>query len=328
MIETVRGPIPSGSLGRTLMHEHVFVREPEIAENLPDTWDDESFIEQATCDLEKLYEAGIDTILDATVIGLGRSVKRLCKIARRTRINILVGTGIYTFDRLPRYFQNDFRDGHTKTIDTLRALFAHDIEDGIAATGVKATFLKCASEADTFTSDLRLLMTAICEAHIRTGSPIITHSNPHAGTGEMQQKFFAQRGVDLTRVVVGHCGDTTNMEYLSRIAECGSYLSMDRFGIDDKVSLNERVDTIIELIDRGFGNQIVISHDTASYTDFLPPEERWRRPDWHYTFISQKVIPLLLSRGVTSKDINRILIDNPRRIFCPEDFTYGPVEPS
>ena len=42
LVETVRGPVDVGSLGTTLMHEHVFVLNEEIRENYPAGWDEDA----------------------------------------------------------------------------------------------------------------------------------------------------------------------------------------------------------------------------------------------------------------------------------------------
>ncbi|MFD0851414.1 phosphotriesterase-related protein, partial [Actinomadura adrarensis] len=74
-VETVRGPIADP--GATLMHEHVFGLSPEILWNWPDIpegWDLEERAREAAAKLDDLKAAGIDTIVDLTVIGLGRYV--------------------------------------------------------------------------------------------------------------------------------------------------------------------------------------------------------------------------------------------------------------
>ncbi len=47
-VETFRGPVNSDRLGMTLIHEHIFVRNPELELNLPDgEWDPPAAIETA-----------------------------------------------------------------------------------------------------------------------------------------------------------------------------------------------------------------------------------------------------------------------------------------
>jgi phosphotriesterase-related protein len=104
-IQTVRGPVDSGQLGATLMHEHVFVLDTEILQNYPEEWGaEEQRVADAVTRLNELKSKGVDTILDLTVIGLGRYIPRIQRISEQTKINIIVATGIYTYHDAPLYF--------------------------------------------------------------------------------------------------------------------------------------------------------------------------------------------------------------------------------
>ena len=66
-VPSAKGPIDSASLGRVLMHEHVFIISPEMQHNVPEDWgDEETRLADATQRLTELKQAGIDTILDPT----------------------------------------------------------------------------------------------------------------------------------------------------------------------------------------------------------------------------------------------------------------------
>src|SRR2546426_8670791 len=104
-IQTVRGPIDSARLGPTLMHEHVFILDPEITENYPEDWGiEEKRIADAVARLNELKSRGVDTIVDLTVIGLGRYVPRIQRISEQTQIQIVVAAGIYTYNGVAFFF--------------------------------------------------------------------------------------------------------------------------------------------------------------------------------------------------------------------------------
>ena len=104
-VDTVGGPVATADLGVTLMHEHVFVLSPEIIANYPEGWGDEQAREDAAVEkLNALKAIGVDTIVDPTVIGLGRYIPRIQRIAERTALRIIVATGIYTYNDVPLYF--------------------------------------------------------------------------------------------------------------------------------------------------------------------------------------------------------------------------------
>ncbi len=319
-VQTVTGPIDSGELGRTLVHEHVFVLGEEFRLNYQDDWDEDEKVEQAVRELSELESLGIDTIMDPTVLGLGRFIPRIQRIAERTSLNIVVATGLYTFNDLPPQFA--YRGPPGLMIDTeepLTELFIRDLTKGIGDTGVRAAFLKCAIDDPGLTAGVERTMRAVGQASVETGAPITVHTHAGSESGLVAQRVLAEEGVDLTRVIIGHAGDTTDVDYLCRLADAGSLLGLDRFGgADAFLPFNERIDTLVELVRRGYTASIVISHDASCFLDFVAVESRDRiGPKWNYRHIPpEDVIPALLDAGVTEEDIDTILVSNPHRHFA------------
>jgi len=316
-VETVGGAIPTDTLGVTLMHEHVFVLSPEIMANYPEGWGDEDVREQQAIDkLNALKAAGVDTIVDPTVIGLGRYIPRIQRVAARTGLNIVVATGVYTYNDVPMYFHftgpGTALDGPEPMVD----LFVRDITEGIADTGVKAAILKCATDEPGLTAGVERVLRAVARAHHATGVPITTHTHAHTRRGLDQQRIFADEGVDLGRVIIGHSGDTTDLDYLEELIAAGSYLGMDRFGLDNILSFDDRVDTVVKMCRRGYANRMVLAHDASCHIDWLPEAALpVVLPNWHYLHIHNDVLPALRQRGVTEEQITTMLVDNPRDIF-------------
>jgi phosphotriesterase-related protein len=313
----MRGPIDAGKLGVTLMHEHIFVLSTEIMLNYPEAWGDEEHrVADAVARLNELHSRGIHSVVDLTVIGLGRYIPRLQKVAERTAVNIVVATGIYTYNDIPFYFH--FRgpgtafDGPEVMVD----MFVRDIREGIAGTGVRAGILKCATDAPGVTPGVERVLRAVAKAHRQTGVPISTHTHANSKRGLEQQRIFQEEGVDLSRVVIGHSGDTTNIEYLEELIANGSYLGMDRFGIDVILSFEDRVQTVAKLCERGHADKMVLSHDAACFNDWLPERDLPAvLPRWNYLHIHNDVIPALKKQGVTDQQIETMLVHNPRKIF-------------
>jgi phosphotriesterase-related protein len=195
-------------------------------------------------------------------------------------------------------------------------MFSADIETGIAGTPVRAAVIKCATDSRGLTPAAELCLRAAARAHIRTGAPISTHSDAVRRGGFDQQRIFEEEGVDLSRVIIGHCGDTTDMDYLEKLMEKGSFIGMDRFGIDALLSFEKRVDTVARLCQRGYAGHVMLSHDTACLIDWMPEEKRKKSaPNWHYLHISRDVLPALRLRGVSDAQIRKMLIENPRHFF-------------
>jgi len=316
-IPTASGSVDSSRLGVTLMHEHVFILDTEILQNYPEDWGAEkNRIDDAVKRLNELKSRGVDTIVDLTVIGLGRYIPRIKQIAQQTKINIIVATGVYTYHDAPLYFH--FRgpgtvlDGPELMVD----MFVRDIQEGIADTGVRAGILKCATDEPGVTKDVERILRATAQAHRRTGVPISTHTHAGKRVGLDQQRIFHEEGVDLSRVVIGHSGDTTDLTYLEELIANGSYIGMDRFGIDTILSFEDRVNTVAEMCKRGHANKMVLSHDAACYNHWLPERPLpVMLPRWHYLHIHNDVIPALKQKGVSQEQLDTMLVENTRKIF-------------
>jgi phosphotriesterase-related protein len=299
------------------MHEHVFILSPEITDNYPEVWGDEAKREaDAIARLNELKSRGVDSIVDLTVIGLGRYIPRIARIAAATDINIVVATGVYTYNDVPMYFHFTGPGGALGGGEPMVDMFVRDIEHGIADTGVKAAILKCATDEPGVTPGVERVLRAVAKAHRRTGVPISTHTHAATRRGLEQQGILADEGVDLTRVVIGHCGDTTDLDYLEELIGNGSYIGMDRFGADVFLPFEDRVNTVARMCERGHADKMVLSHDASCFIDWLPEEVvPVVLPNWHYLHIHNDVIPALKDRGVTDEQLTTMLVGNPRKIF-------------
>jgi phosphotriesterase-related protein len=314
-VQTVTGPIDSSELGRTYAHEHVFVLGEEHRLNYQD-WDEAAMVEKAVADLTELKGLGIDTIMDPTVLGLGRYIPRIREIARRIDLRIIAATGLYTYNEIPFQFHYTGPGLLFDQPEPLTEMFVKDLTEGIADTGVRAAFLKCAIEEQGLTPGVERVMRAVGQAHVRTGAPITVHTNPHTRSGLEAQRVLREEGVDLTKVVIGHSGDSTDLDYLKEVADAGSILGMDRFGLDVLLPFEQRVDTVAALAADGYADRMVLAHDAACFIDWFDPEAKQQMvPQWNYRHITDDVLPALRERGVTDEQIDTMLVTNVRRQF-------------
>src|SRR5688500_9611947 len=155
------------------MHEHVFVLSADGQQNYPEEWgSEERRIADAVEKLEALPATGVRTIVVPTVIGLGRYIPRVQRVAEQVDLNIVVATGCYTYDDVPFFFHHRGPALNaalgTEVPDPMVDMFVRDIEEGIAGTGVKAAFLKCAIDAQGLTAGVERVMRAVAKAHRRT----------------------------------------------------------------------------------------------------------------------------------------------------------------
>ena len=129
-------------------------------------------------------------------------------------------------------------------------------------------------------------------------------------------------------MVLAHLDRTVfNRDMLRQIAETGAYLSYDLFG--DHPSgfyphnpavhlLNDagRVAEVSWMIEQGWTEQILISHDMAQAFRLA----KWGGHGYHY--ILAEIVPQMRMRGISEEEIDQILVGNPRTLLtmvAPQD---------
>jgi len=306
-VETALGPVDITELGPTLMHEHIVTRSPGVHENWPHLFDRDAILALAERKMADLHQRGIRAIVDLTTVDLGRDIDLIIDVARRSRVHVIVATGVWWMPQ--RYFT-------VHGVDEVAALFIRDITQGIGTSGVKAAIIKCATDTAGVTSVIENILRASARAQKATGVPISTHTWAAGRSGEAQQAIFAQEGVDLSRVIIGHSGDSDDLGYLRGLMERGSTIGMDRFGLDHFLPTAKRVDVLARLCAEGYAGKMVLSHDANCWTDMLSEDAKRRtRPLWHYNHISDDILPALRKAGISEDQIEQMLARNPRAIF-------------
>lgn len=315
VLHTVGGPVDTADLGSTLMHEHIFVLTADVQHNYPDGWDEQARVADAVARLTELRAVGVRTIVDPTVVGLGRDVRRIQRVCEQVDLNVVVATGIYTHSDVPFYFRYRGPGVSPDLPEPMVDMFVADITEGIAGTGVRAGVLKCAIDEPGMTPGVERVMRAVARAHTITGTPVIVHTHPATRTGLLVRRLLDSEGVDPRRVVLGHSGDTTDADHLCELADAGFVLGMDRFGLDVDLPFTDRVGVVAEMVRRGYTGQMVLSHDASCHIDWIDPVLLPGLPNWHYLHLHRDVLPELRARGVTDRQIQQMLVDNPRRYF-------------
>lgn len=312
-VETVWGPIDAGELGTVLAHEHLRFCDEAVAVQWPGRYDDEAELEAALAATRAAADRGVQTIVDPTAMFGGRDVRFMRRVAEETGMRVVACTGIYSYDFLPHYFEN--RDA-----DVIAEHFVSDIQGGIQGTDAKAAFLKCAADLAGVTERVEKLHRAAARASVQTGAPIMAHSKPAAQTGPRQIEIFEEEGVDLSRVVIAHCGDTDDVAYIEGLIDKGVYVGLDRYGLEMYLPMERRNATAIELLRRGHAGRLHVSQDFCATIDWFPPEAaealyaQGAIRGWSFTLVFDEVLPALREAGVFDDDVFRtIFVENPRR---------------
>jgi phosphotriesterase-related protein len=253
----------------------------------------------------------VQTVVEPSAMFLTRDATFSKRVADESGLNVLLATGIYTYDHLPQFLLN--RDE-----DAIAAIFVHELEHGIQGTGIKPAFIKCAADEPGVTPNVEKVHRAAARASQQTGRPIMAHSHPASGTGLEQMRVFGEENVDPAKVHIAHTGDTDDLDYIERLLDTGCWIGMDRYGLDMFLPTEQRNVTVLALLERGYADRMFLSQDYCSTIDWFAREvQEYLRvnavPDWSMTFLFERVIPELKERGLSDDDLNQMMVENPKR---------------
>ncbi|MBI2172071.1 MAG: phosphotriesterase-related protein [Chloroflexi bacterium] len=308
-IQSVLGPVDTGDLGFTLMHEHVLSSSAGVKYTYPELVNRPWLTESVIADLREAAAEGLRTFVDVTPFDLGRDVQLLRDASRGSGVHIIAATGSHR--NVPRAFL----DGATP--DQIADLYVREIQEGIEGTGIRAGIIKVANDQEGVDAGGAFMLRAAARAHKRTGAPISTHSYAPGRVGNDQVAIFQEEGVDLRRVYIGHSNDTDDMDYLLGLCRKGCYLGMDRFPGGSALGWERRTQVVKQLIDAGFAAQMMLSHDRrlcGPNTRQGRLERRGNNPDG-VNFITRKVLPRLREMGASEASIRMMMVEAPRRYF-------------
>lgn len=310
IINSVLGPMDTADMGFTLSHEHVLVSSAGIQQIYPEFIDRAGTIARGIDDLKAAHAEGLRTIIDVTTIDLGRDIRMLEEVSRGSGVNIICATG--TWRDIPRVFW-------TATPDDIAPLYIREIQQGIEDTDIKAGVIKVANDMGGVTPEGEIILRAAARAHKATGVPISTHTWAPERVGEQQVAICEDEGIDLNRVYVGHSNDTDDLDYLIGLLEKGVWIGLDRYpGRPEVLDWEARTQTAYRLIEAGYAHRIMLGHDWSVALLIALREARKARDEANpdgYLFITRRVLPRLSELGASDADINKVMIDNPRRFF-------------
>jgi phosphotriesterase-related protein len=309
-VETTGGPVDVDELGLTLIHEHFRATDEAGRFQFPHLYDEQADWDAALADANAVTEHGVRTVVEPSALFLTRDATFSKRVADESGLNVVLATGVYTYDHLPQFLLNRDEDG-------IAAIFVHEIENGIQGTGIKPAFIKCAADEPGVTSNVEKVHRSAARAAVQTGLPIMAHSRPASGTGPEQMRVFSEEGVDPATVQIAHTGDTDDLDYIERLLETGCWIGMDRYGLDLFLPTEQRNATVLALLERGYADRMFLSQDYCSSIDWFPREvqdylKANEVPDWSMTFLFEKVIPELKERGMTDEQFDQMMVANPK----------------
>lgn len=338
--QTVLGPIEASDLGITLPHEHLiadqtdaFLEPAKAYERkmarelitLENRWwvaahhlsniDNLAFYDEELITREVMHykRAGGNSIVCMSNKGLGRDPQALARISRATGLHVIMGSGYYTANTHPQDIDDKKQESITDEI-------VRDISSGVDDTGIRAGIIGEVGCSWHLNDNEHKILLAAAKAQRLTGAPLNIHPGRDAKAPMQIIGILDKAGADISRTVMSHIERTLrNPEDRLKLAQTGCYLEYDHFGFEsyfqrelamvDMPNDHQRVNEIIQLIERGYIKHILISMDICL-------KFRLRSCGGHgYDHILQNVVPLMRAKGMTAEQIETIMVDNPKRLL-------------
>lgn len=317
-VNTVTGPISADQLGQVMPHEHVVFAYPGYQGDSRFWNDREKDLEIAIRETRRAMAEGYTTLVDATPNECGRDPLFLKEVSEATGMKIICTSGYYLESAgAPNYFKNFANYGNDMEAEAYD-LFTKEVSVGIGNTGIKSGVLKVASSKNEITEYEMVMTRAAGRVAAEQGVPILSHTQD-ATMGHEQADILLELGVKPSKIMIGHSCDSTDMDYLLKLADKGVYIGFDRWGLQnywgtptDRV----RIMTFVALIKCGFCNRLLASHDWAMCMFGKKPGKLDPiLQEWDCTVFTKKIIPQLKQYGVTDEELHTIMVDNPRNFF-------------
>lgn len=340
-LRTVLGDIDPATMGGTLPHEHLLIdqrswwtptddpRHDRTTTGTPtlDTlweWHESPLVNRgnlhlndedlAVREIECLPELGIGTIVDVSNIGLGRDVEGLRRISERSGVNVVAGSSFYLADS-----QTDEVKamGEEEMVESI----VRDVTKGIDGTDVKAGVIGEVGLSWPLEEMEKRALSASVRAMRLTGAAMTIHSPYFLRDVDVLKEIcdlIAGWGADLSRVIMGHCDSFTRDPRFVEVApELGCVIELDMFGMTGYdaesgwtyPSDEDRVNAIKGIVDAGFADRVLLSHDVGMKTALQAYGGHG------YGYVPRVIVPWLKRIGIDDEAIEQIVVGNCQRIL-------------
>jgi phosphotriesterase-related protein len=341
-IRTVTGDVPADAMGRTLTHEHLLYTYPGGEYDHLSAFRLDDAVDRIARELKAgMQQWGYATIVDMTPCEVGRHPELMQRVAQSTGCNVVAVTGFFPESMgLPYWFKR-------QSVDELADFYVRDITQGMVfggtQTDIKAGAIKIATGQEgvnpkpspvgahgrhVSVAEDRLIRAA-GRAQKRLGVCINTHTDPEdyrvTNPGIEQLDIVEEEGGDPGKVIIGHMFIAPqSVEQIVEVCKRGANVQVDHMGIpwrhDSTEALDESMAKMMcEIADRGFLSQMTITYDRWFFNPRGPatdenPQLLNEKVDLGYLF--ESFAPRLEKKGFGARDLETILVDNPRRILA------------
>ncbi len=341
-VRTVRGDVAPETIGQTMMHEHLLIGfgrwRREASRTEPANFSDPRSAEPislenrhwiafygrhprqyaldeediAISEAKRFADAGGGTIVDMTNPDLTRQAEILKRISAATGLNVIMGCGRYVNSNHPL-------DMDTRSVDDLADEMTRDIMEGADGTDIKSGIIGEIGTEYPIHPDEEKALRAAAITQSRTGAPVSIHPGRDVKAPLACMEVLVDAGCNANRTIMGHLDRTLfELDDFLKLAETGCYLELDLFGQEsshyahapiDMPNDAMRINLIMGIIKAGYGDRVVIAQDICQKTNLT------HYGGHGYAHILENVVPIMLRKGMTETDIEKILITNPAEVL-------------
>jgi phosphotriesterase-related protein len=303
-VMTVGGPIRTGELGVTLVHEHILVDFVGADKVSRDRYDTDEVFRVALPALKRAKELGCQSLVECTPAYLGRDPGLLKRLSQASGLQMLTNTGYYGAVNGKYLPSHAWRE----SADQLAARWVGEWKDGIDGTGVRPGFIKIGVDAGPLTDINCKLVQASARTHLKSGLTIAAHTGD--GTAALAQlKILGEEGVAGSAFIWVHAQNERNTALHVRAAEQGAWVEFDGIG-------RQAIERHVELLQMMKGNgrlgRVLLSHDAGWYHVGEPGGGNYRPYDTLFT----DFLPALKAAGFTAAEATQLTTDNPGDAFA------------
>jgi predicted metal-dependent phosphotriesterase family hydrolase len=303
-VMTVLGPVPGDELGFILPHEHLYckLRQAPHRYDGADSFDDDDVVAD---EVSAYAELGGTTMVDLSVPNIGRSPERVKALSERTGVKIVMGCGWYRGN----YYLPEERI-ERRPVEDLADELIGELTDGVGDTGIKPGVIgEIGSEKTWVTGAEERVLRAVARAHLATGTAIGALHAIGPDIAPAQLTILEHEGVDMSRVAVAHSESYPHRAHLQGLMDRGAYIQFDNCGQFTGLGQfeNQILDLIRDLIDAGYENQIMLSHDTCKFPQFRI------HGGPGFVYLLESFLPALAERDIPESVLTAMTNDNPRR---------------
>ena len=298
---TTLGPMTRDQLGMILPHEHVFVDlrtpdQPGYAEADP-----ADVVRLMAPEIERIKALGITALVECSTGGVGRRADIDRAVSEATGFPIVVPTGNYREPWIPQWVAE-------ASEEALRDWMLAELTDQIEDSGVRAGWIKLSAGDDGMTALEARILRAAAAAARQTNATIGSHTI--RGRVVMDQlDIIEAAGADPSRFISIHTQLEPDPAMHLAVARRGAWIEFDSIGNTED---DWNIDLIHRVLDAGFVDQLLLSHDRGWY-DPAKPGGGEPKP---YTHLSEVLIPKLMQSGVDEQTIVQLTHDNPFGAFA------------